>query len=226
MPNNLSFSLYLPSLLALIITGLSIWLIYSYLKLLRHYQSLKTDTSNLTNSVDVKTQKLWQEAQKEAHQIIAAAQANAAKIISDTQIISQEAKDRLDAELARITFEQTSQYQRVLTDLRTEVREAVTRLMKESHQQAIAETEAFHQSLKEEVARSRETVKTALTTFAKGLEDEIELYRQQRLQAIDKNIFELVDSVTRRTLNKVLTKEEHEQIVIDALETAKKEGFF
>ena len=175
MPNNLSFSLYLPSLLALIITGLSIWLIYSYLKLLRHYQSLKTDTSNLTNSVDVKTQKLWQEAQKEAHQIIAAAQANAAKIISDTQIISQEAKDRLDAELARITFEQTSQYQRVLTDLRTEVREAVTRLMKESHQQAIAETEAFHQSLKEEVARSRETVKTALTTFSKHLEHQIYL---------------------------------------------------
>lgn len=61
--------------------------------------------------------------------------------------------------------------------------------------------------------------------FAK-VEGELSEYKKSKENVIEEEVRKVVNKVAKEVLNKTLSSSEHEKIVIDALEVAKKEGFF
>jgi hypothetical protein len=59
-----------------------------------------------------------------------------------------------------------------------------------------------------------------------GLEKELEIYKQVRFKQADQTITEVVQKVAQEILNKSLTVSDHQAIMLEALEKAKKEGVF
>ena len=59
-----------------------------------------------------------------------------------------------------------------------------------------------------------------------NMEKEIEAYKQARFKEAEALVTKIVQKVSQEVLNKALTLDDHEKLVIDALEKAKKEGVF
>lgn len=55
------------------------------------------------------------------------------------------------------------------------------------------------------------------------VKQELEEYKKERLKEIDENIYELLLSVSKETIGKTLSLEDHQELIIKALEDAKKE---
>lgn len=58
------------------------------------------------------------------------------------------------------------------------------------------------------------------------LEKELEAYKQNRLQQTDKIVAQIVQKASREIINKAISLEDHQSLVTDALEKAKKQGAF
>lgn len=61
--------------------------------------------------------------------------------------------------------------------------------------------------------------------FTKVVE-ELSEYKKTKENVVEQEVREVVNKIAKEVLNKTLSSSEHEKIVIDALEVAKKEGFF
>lgn len=57
-------------------------------------------------------------------------------------------------------------------------------------------------------------------------EQEIENFKKEKLKEVEKKIFQLVTETTKKILGKTIDISTHEELVLEALEKAKKEGFF
>jgi len=58
------------------------------------------------------------------------------------------------------------------------------------------------------------------------IEKELETYKQQRMKSIDQTVMTIIQKASQEIFNKSLSAGDHQSIVIDALEKAKKEGVF
>lgn len=63
-------------------------------------------------------------------------------------------------------------------------------------------------------------------TMLPSLEKELEEYKKLRLQQADRTITHVIQEVSQEILNKALPLDDHHQLLIEALEKAKKEGVF
>ena len=57
-------------------------------------------------------------------------------------------------------------------------------------------------------------------------ESEIENYKKERFKEINRKIYQMIGEVAKKTIGKTIDLSEHEKLVIEALEKAKKEIFF
>jgi hypothetical protein len=55
------------------------------------------------------------------------------------------------------------------------------------------------------------------------MEEELAVYKAERMKKVDEKIFEILRDVAAKAIGKALSLEDHEDIVVKALEDAKKE---
>jgi hypothetical protein len=56
------------------------------------------------------------------------------------------------------------------------------------------------------------------------MEKELEVYKAERLKKVDEKIFEILKDASTKAIGKSLSLEDHEDVVIKALEDAKREN--
>ena len=59
-----------------------------------------------------------------------------------------------------------------------------------------------------------------------NLQKDIEAYKESRYADAEESVKQIVQKVSQEVLNKSISLEDHQKMVIDALEKAKKEGVF
>lgn len=70
-----------------------------------------------------------------------------------------------------------------------------------------------------------QSTKGALSNKVAETEKEIENYKKQRFKEIDREIYQLIREVAKKTVGKSIDLSDHEKLVMEALEKAKKEIF-
>jgi hypothetical protein len=58
------------------------------------------------------------------------------------------------------------------------------------------------------------------------MEQELDEYKKIRLQQADRTITQVIQEVSQEILNKSISLDDHQRLLIEALEKAKKEGVF
>lgn len=86
-------------------------------------------------------------------------------------------------------------------------------------------SEALSKELAQNFAKVYRSVQDSLNKRVIETEKEIENYKKERFQEIDRKIYQMVGEVAKKTIGKAIDLSEHEKLVMEALEKAKKEIF-
>jgi len=78
--------------------------------------------------------------------------------------------------------------------------------------------------LGEQFSQSSEDFRKNFEAAYKRLEDDLLTYKKQRMQQIEDTLLDVVNEVLTNSLSRQISKSEHQELVIHALEKAKKEG--
>ena len=80
--------------------------------------------------------------------------------------------------------------------------------------------------LKSEIARYMKITDSEIVEARRTIARDLSLYREDKLKKINESIYEIILLVSQEVLGHALKIEEHEELVLQALEEAKKEGLF
>ncbi|MCL4387176.1 hypothetical protein M1307_02130, partial [Patescibacteria group bacterium] len=76
------------------------------------------------------------------------------------------------------------------------------------------------------IGKTQEDARELILAAYKKVDQEVETYKKVRLDALDKSILNIVQEVSRKVLIREIDMNEHEKLVVKALEEAKKQNVF
>lgn len=199
----------------------------------------KADTAyhQIVDDALSKERKIVDDATHEAQQILAGAHyINQATKEAVHQALAKMAEDiQKDAVSAASEFMKS--YQASLRDLSSQSLTDFREYAKEQDMELKRQIKAFHTTLNESLANFQDVAKgmegdlqqqiqafhqTLLPTMQKELED----YKQARMAQTERTVAKIVQKVSQEVLNKSLSNDDQQKLLLESLDKAKKEGMF
>jgi F0F1-type ATP synthase membrane subunit b/b' len=126
----------------------------------------------------------------------------------------------------KLTSDFTVMYSQVLQDLKTKNIETFQNVSKDIELNTIEEIKNFKESIKRLTVSSQKEVKEKIDTEYEASKKEIDIYKKEELKKVDSDIYDLLEKIAKEVLGKAISLSDHEALIEDALEKAKKEGVF
>lgn len=134
-----------------------------------------------------------------------------------------ELKKRIEQYVAKVARDELSTLvENYKQTLETGSRE-ITESLKNVAEAQIATLGSFIRDQQALITKQSEFIVGEVT---KKAQEEIEGYKKLQFDGIDLQVSEMVERVSREVLGKVISKEEHEKLIWDAVENAKSQGIF
>lgn len=191
---------FLTAILGLVIAAVA----YSYRQLIKKFFGLKEERAALIKDAELEAERLIKEAKLRSE-----------KIIQESTALSEDVK----------AF-QNQNYQKMLETVRNESIKMLSGISKDINAQVASEITKFLSSLQSEVLKSEEAVMVATQTEYKKVEQELSAYKLAMEKRVDDSIFKIVSTVSSRVIGKNLSIEEQEELVLQALNEAKRQNIF
>lgn len=179
---------------------------------------LQADILKQKQEFDAKASEM---ASAQANELIKEASVKAQAIIRQAETMSSEVRRRLDTQLEQLPKAQQDIYRDVFKQVGEEAIQVLHQVADEMKVYADREVKAFGAALQERTAATQEEAKKAIEQSYQRMESEILAYKQKRLNLIDQSIHQVIREVTEEVLGKAIHTEQHQEIVIKALEDAK-----
>jgi hypothetical protein len=182
-----------------------------YFRLLRGYNELRLDHEKLKKELD-----------EYGNVVAASSKEHIQKLVAHSQELSDDLKNELTKLLAAQAQKEAGAYEKVVHDVGEE-------LEKESEAQ-VAE---FATSLKKEVVESEGEIREKISKLYDDARSEVEKMRQDAQAEITttktavkkeltEHVYDIIQDVIKETTGQLLTKQDHEGIVLSSLEDAMK----
>lgn len=196
----------------------------SFRELIKKYYNLKEEYERQAGELTAKKEALSQEAKKTAEKIVTDAQLKAQVIISEAGTFSAKSKEDFSREVKKATEVQIANFQTALSISQKEAGEVFGGISKNVKAEVENQITALRRALEEEINRSKIDARKSINEAYQKVEEEVEVYKGLRLKQLDERIFEILGEVITKATGRVLDFEEHEELVIKALEEAKKQN--
>lgn len=144
---------------------------------------------------------------------------SSSQIIAGTKYVTSSSKESLDEAIQKMEGNLTHE----LDTSSDEFNKTYSASLQTLANQSLAD---FQNVIKSMQADLQKQTTEFSATMLPGLEKELEEYKKLRLQQADRTITHVIQDVSQEVLNKSLSLEDHQQLLIEALEKAKKEGVF
>lgn len=172
---------------------------------------------------------------KKSDHILEEARQKAIKIIANANLFEESTKTLFDDELKKtsegqiktlekLSYDFLNIYQKELNDLKENNVKMMSNISKDIENSVIAELKDFREILKKETFESQKIVQDKIEEAYKISQKEIEDFKIEQLKKVEGQIYDIIQNVSKIVLGKTLSLQEHEQLVIDALNKAKVEG--
>ncbi len=202
---------------------------------------IETDYQQIVENSRSQERQIIENAMNQSNQMMSVATHQANQILAGTQYISQTTKATLDTALSKmitdvqgtsstskISLEQA--LQKIVVDVHREAfdtgREFTTHYSTTLKQLTTVSLAGFQNVASELELELQKQIKDFRQNLLANLEKEVEVYKQQKMRRIDQASTHIVAQVAQEVLNKSLTLDDHENLVVRSLERAKKEGVF
>lgn len=228
---NLIQQLYIGLALILIALLFAVFaLIIVYSKLLKKYAQLKQQKLATEEAIKRETEARLGRANQAYAEKLKEATTRAKEIVSKamqekehTETSLLEALDELDKEQQRIisgTTNKTPEDNQMTQSGTIKLQNSIS---KDIEEYSKTEIDNYKKAVKEETEKSQKTILENFNQEQKTLEETLESYKQTHLKQIDENIIRIIHDVSKETLGKIISTKEHEKLILQALENAKKE---
>ncbi|MGI8420471.1 MAG: hypothetical protein ACR2LN_07585 [Candidatus Levyibacteriota bacterium] len=200
------------------------------------HESQKLNTQ-LQNQLSEKPVKLLATAHEKAQEIIEQANRQALTMLASSKEYENTSNVELRDKLTSLekqqedVFNQASQemktsYQNLLTQIQEEDINTLKSMTKDIESDILADFNEFRTSLEKETINSEKIVKEKIDEEYLTLEKELESYKKQKYEELDQDIYKILYRVSEMVLSQGISFDRHKQLVLEALETAKKEQVF
>lgn len=127
-------------------------------------------------------------------------------------------------------FQKTSEeiiknYQGQFENGNQEIQKVISELSRQATEEAKKASGALSKELAQKFSEIFQSTEKTLNNKVAETEKEIEGYKKERFEEIDRKIYQLLGEVAKKTIGKTIDLSDHEKLVIEALEKAKKEIF-
>jgi hypothetical protein len=159
------------------------------------------------------------EALAKERKILDDATSEASQIISKTEFLTDQSKTSLDQALQHMEGQLEKNAGSTTNDFTKSYSSALEKLSGQS----LSEFQAITKNMGVELEKQTKDYRESLLP---GLQKELDDYKKLRIAQADRTITHVIQEVSQEILNKSLSLEDHERLLIEALEKAKKEGAF
>lgn len=203
---------------------------YHVLKKLLHREE-KLD--ELFQEVNEKGKDLLEHTRKKSSHVIEEATKKAKELIADSQSLSIDSKKVLDEALSDLIKNQVASFQKASEDflkeyknelemLRSNTVQVARNVSKDIEDDAVREVDNYRQVLQKETIDSQKIVEAKIEEDYAKTQKEVTAYREKMLKEVDEDIYKILETVSKEAIGKSIPLAQHEQLIIDALEKAKK----
>jgi len=202
------------------------WVAISYRKLIEKYDKIRSTGEEVEKALEAERVKTLEEAKTQAKQIVSEAQTRSGQLITEAASFGNETRELLGKELQKLQAVELGYYQKALEDTKLTAQTSLGSISKDVRQEVVKQIDAVRTSLTGEIQKVQMETRQMLSASYKKMEEEIGVYKIERLKRVDEKVFEILKDVSTKAIGKSLSLEDHEDIVIKALEDAKKEHVF
>lgn len=211
-------------IVVLIFTVLVIFLIgivIAYIRSIKRHASIKEggekypDPKALLLRAHAKSQKIIEEATERANQII-----------SSTEDLKKNDLGQIQKEIEKAQKENYEIYKSSVYKIQDESMKLLQNVPEYIKALLSKEILSVKDDLVAEIKVAHENAKEIITQAYKKADDEVEVYKKVRMEALDKTTINIVQRISRKVLNKEIEAADHEKLVMKALEEAKRQNIF
>lgn len=197
----------------------------------------KQETESNQQQVYKKSKKILIDAHKKARSMLRVTAEKAARIMAQSQTLNHEIHQDFDNTLQHVANQNLGEFNHesheLLDDYHTSLEGLKNNYIEQLHQvvediknSSESELKDYRQTLKKETLDAQEVVGQKINEEFAAAQKEISEYKQKKLQKIDESIQKMVSEYAKKIFRKSIPLEDHEQLILEALEEAKKKGVF
>jgi hypothetical protein len=199
----------------------------------------QTEEANLQirNQLAQKPIKLLEQAHEQAQKIIDEANRHASEILASSKVYEDNSNKELKEKLVDLENQQAQvfnkassdmklAYQNMLTQIQEQDINTLKSMTKDIETDVLSDFKEFRDELEKETIKSEKVVKDKIDEEYLSMEKDLDEYRKQKYQKIDEDVYKILYRVSEMVLNQGISYDNHKELVIEALETAKKEQVF
>ncbi|TSC80193.1 MAG: Uncharacterized protein G01um101429_237 [Parcubacteria group bacterium Gr01-1014_29] len=216
--------------LVLLVIGIG-WLAW------RHIGSLQKQARTEEGSAEVRAEHIIADAQKKAADAVREAAEKARSILQSALIIKDDTLHTLTQEVTAIS----EQHQRYLKDASLKYVETYEHMAETAQEEYLNTLHAasqgmakdakytlgmFETYLKDQTVGYTQAMEKKIEQLREQTNEYVDTYKKEKLQRVDKAIYEIIVSVSKNVIGRSISIKEHNELVLRALEEAKKESFF
>lgn len=207
---------------ALVLLGVG--LVIVYIKSVQKYNELRDKKENKDANTD--PQMILANAQNKAQQILQDASRRAEEIVNKAQVFTSGQENKVAAEIEKASQMYASSYQESLKALENKAVTMMQTIPNEVKDVLLREITNIRTTIQAQIQKAEADAKQIVVDAYKRAEDEVVNYKKQRLKQVDDSIIVILQDIAHKVLSKEISKEEHEKLVMKALEEAKRSGAF
>jgi predicted metal-dependent phosphoesterase TrpH len=169
--------------------------------------------------VDTEYHQVVDDALSKERKILEDATTEANQIISETEFVSQASKDSIDAALAQMKKDIQNETQAAAHNFRSSYQHELKKLT----DQSLHDFQNISKELQEALHKQ---VNEFHSSMLPALEKELDSYKEARIKQTEQMIKGIIQKVSQEVLSKSISVDDHQKLLIDSLDKAKREGMF
>lgn len=193
----------------------ALFVIYYLIRLRKKEKELEKKEAE----TDTNYHKVVDDALSKERKILTDATEEAQEIITNAQYINKSSQATVDHALSKMM-------QDIQSDAVTSAHDFKTSYQTSLQQVATTSISEFQQVIRELQSDLHKQIQEFHNTLLPGLQKELDAYKQSRMKQAEMTITRVVQEVSQDILNKSISFEDHQKLMLESLDKAKKEGLF
>lgn len=227
LPSIIQISIALGGFSLAIVT---IWFVY-------HLRKKEKELHEREHAILVTGSKLIDHAQNRANDILETAADKAKETLMQTQFVKADISKELTKALQEVSDATVSKFKEQSSEFDKQYRDLLQQMKQEYaanargtisllDQAVTKEVEDFRKILKDETITSQDVLHKDVTEAFEQAKKEIEAYKKTKMEEADTHLTKVLNQILSEVLHKTLSDQDHQKLVMQALEQARKEGVF
>ena len=213
------------------------FLVRAYTHVSQKLHEFEKTNNDMQNQLAEKPIKLLEQAREKAEEIIEMANKQATEILASSKTYEGTSSQQLKEKLTQLEKQQAEVFSKASEDMKVAYQNMMTQIQeqdintlksvtKDIESDVLADFKEFRDVLEKETINSEKVVKEKIDEEYLTMEKDLEEYKKNKYQKIDEDIYKILYRVSEMVLNQGISYDKHKELVIEALETAKKEQIF